>query len=89
MAFQVSRPLDLPEILKITFAFLDNKSLAACTQVNSLWGNQATRALWMHPPIFALASLLDSGRARLETGINGKYIGPTVSSSSLVGQNRP
>ena len=62
MASKYLRPLDLPEILKMTFVFLDGKSLFACAQVNSLWANDL---LWTNPPNFALANLLASGRAQV------------------------
>ncbi|KAL9067459.1 MAG: hypothetical protein Q9161_006891 [Pseudevernia consocians] len=65
MASKHLRPLDLPEILKMTFVFLDGKSLFACAQVNSLWANEATDLLWTNSPNFALANLLSSGRAQV------------------------
>lgn len=65
MASNFLRPLDLPEILKMTFIFLDGKSLVACAQVNSLWENEATDLLWTNPPVFALANLLSSDRAQV------------------------
>ena len=64
MASITPQPLNLPEILRITFVFLDNKSLVACAQVNSLWADEATDVLWQEPPISALARLVPSGRAQ-------------------------
>ena len=64
MASNLPQPLNLPDILGITFSFLDQKSLSACAQVNSLWADSATNILWQKPPISALASLISSGRAQ-------------------------
>ncbi|CAD6590454.1 MAG: hypothetical protein ASARMPREDX12_004374 [Alectoria sarmentosa] len=65
MASIASQSLNLPEILSITFVFLDNKSLVACAQVNNLWADEATNFLWQEPSMPALARLVPSGRAQI------------------------
>ena len=60
-----TRALNLPDILRITFAFLSSKSLFACAQVNSIWAEEATDILWRTPPVSALVSLAPSGRAQM------------------------
>lgn len=64
MASNLPQPLNIPDILQITFALLDRQSLSACVQVNSLWADAATDILWQDPPISALVSLIPSGRAQ-------------------------
>ncbi|KKA16370.1 Protein kinase-like domain protein [Rasamsonia emersonii CBS 393.64] len=39
-------PLELPEIVARVLQHLDNKSLVAATQVNSLWAEEATNWIW-------------------------------------------
>ena len=60
-----TRALNLPDILRIPFAFLSSKSLFICAQVNSTWVDEATDVLWRAPPISALVSLVPSGRAQM------------------------
>ena len=65
MASTRAHPLNLPDILRITFAYLKCKSLFACAQVNSTWADEAIDILWQTPPVSALVSLVPSGRAQI------------------------
>ena len=69
-----TRALNLPDILRITFAFLNSKSLFACAQVNSIWADEATDILWRTPPVSALVSLVPSGRAQMYANKTVRFI---------------
>ena len=74
MVYIIPHPLNLPEILRITLAFLEpftslgRRTLFACAQVNNLWADEATDILWKElssPATSALVSLIPSGRAQI------------------------
>ena len=65
MASTRAHPLNLPDILRIAFAYLESNSLFECAQVNSVWADEATDILWQTPPASALVSLEPSSRAQV------------------------